>query len=91
MLEAGYTAVGEFHYLHHQPDGTAYADPAELSWAILEAREAGGIGLTHLPTLYLAGGFGGRPAAARATPLRATTSSASPRCSSACVGRRRSS
>jgi formimidoylglutamate deiminase len=61
MLEAGYTAVGEFHYLHHQPGGTPYADPAELSWAILDAREASGIGLTHLPVLYMAGGFGGRP------------------------------
>ena len=59
MLEAGYTAVGEFHYLHHQPDGRAYADPAELSWAILEAQRATGIGLTHLPVLYMAGGFGG--------------------------------
>jgi len=62
MLEAGYTALGEFHYLHHQADGRAYADPAELSWAILEAQRASGIGLTHLPSLYMAGGFGGRPA-----------------------------
>ena len=59
MLEAGYTAVGEFHYLHHQRDGRPYADPAELSWAILEAQRASGIGLTHLPVLYMAGGFGG--------------------------------
>jgi formimidoylglutamate deiminase len=64
MLEAGYTAVGEFHYLHHQPDGRPYADPAALSWAILEARAASGIGLTHLPVLYTAGGFGGRSAEA---------------------------
>ena len=70
MLEAGYTAVGEFHYLHHQVDGSAFADPAELSWAILEAQRASGIGLTHLPALYMAGGFGGaRPS--RAAPLRA--------------------
>jgi formimidoylglutamate deiminase len=60
MLEAGYTAVGEFHYLHHQADGRPYADPAELSWAILEAQRASGIGLTHLPVLFMAGGFGGR-------------------------------
>jgi formimidoylglutamate deiminase len=60
MLEAGYTAVGEFHYLHHQIDGRAFADPAEMSWAILEAQRASGIGLTHLPALYMAGGFGGR-------------------------------
>jgi formimidoylglutamate deiminase len=62
MLEAGYTAVGEFHYLHHQAGGRPYADPAELSWAILEAQQASGIGLTHLPVLYMAGGFGGRTA-----------------------------
>jgi formimidoylglutamate deiminase len=61
MLEAGYTAVGEFHYLHHAPDGRPYADPAALSWAILEARARSGIGLTHLPVLYMAGGFGGAP------------------------------
>jgi formimidoylglutamate deiminase len=61
MLEAGYTAVGEFHYLHHQPDGRAYDDPAELSRAILAAQRASGIGLTHLPVLYMAGGFGGAP------------------------------
>jgi formimidoylglutamate deiminase len=61
MLEAGYTAVGEFQYLHHQPDGRPYADPAELSWAILEAQQSSGIGLTHLPVLYMAGGFGGPP------------------------------
>ncbi len=59
MLEAGYTAVGEFHYLHHQADGSAYADPAELSQAILAAQRQAGIGLTHLPVLYQAGGFGG--------------------------------
>jgi formimidoylglutamate deiminase len=64
MLEAGYTAVGEFHYLHQQPDGRPYADPAELSLAILEAARASGIGLTLLPVLYVAGGFGGRPAEA---------------------------
>jgi formimidoylglutamate deiminase len=62
MLEAGYTAVGEFHYLHHHRGGRPYADPAELSWAILEAQRASGIGLTHLPVLYMAGGFGGVPA-----------------------------
>jgi formimidoylglutamate deiminase len=61
MLEAGYTAVGEFHYLHHRPDGGAYADPAELSRAILAAQRQAGIGLTHLPVLYMAGGFGGAP------------------------------
>lgn len=58
MLQAGYTAVAEFHYLHHQADGSPYDDPAELSWRILAAAEASGIGLTHLPVLYRYGGFG---------------------------------
>lgn len=60
MLEAGYTAVAEFHYLHHQPGGTPYADPAELSRRILSAADTAGIGLTHLPVLYRYGGFGGK-------------------------------
>lgn len=60
MLEAGYTAVAEFHYLHHQPDGRPYTDPAELSRRILAAADTAGIGLTHLPVLYRYGGFGGK-------------------------------
>ncbi|RMD64302.1 MAG: formimidoylglutamate deiminase [Alphaproteobacteria bacterium] len=61
MLKAGYTGVGEFHYLHHQPDGVPYADPAEMSQAIMAAADAAGIGLTHLPVFYEAGDFGGAP------------------------------
>ena len=60
MLEAGYTAVGEFQYLHHRPDGRPYADPAGMSLAILAAQAETGIGLTLLPVLYAAGGFGGK-------------------------------
>lgn len=60
MLRAGYTHVCEFHYLHHPPDGTAYADPAEMSKAIIEAAAETGIGLTLLPVLYMTGGFDGR-------------------------------
>lgn len=60
MLEAGFTAVAEFHYLHHQPGGAPYADPAELSWRILAAADTAGIGLTHLPVLYRHSGFGGQ-------------------------------
>lgn len=60
MLQAGYTAVAEFHYLHHQADGRPYDDAAELSWRILAAADASGIGLTHLPVLYRHGGFGER-------------------------------
>jgi formimidoylglutamate deiminase len=60
MLEAGYTQVCEFHYLHHRPDGAAYADPAAMSLALVEAARETGIGLTLLPALYMTGGFDGR-------------------------------
>ncbi len=63
MLEAGYAAVGEFHYLHHQKDGTAYAAPDELSQRIFAAAASAGIGLTHLPVLYVYGGAGEKPLA----------------------------
>lgn len=59
MLEAGYTRVGEFHYLHHAPDGRPYADPAEMSQRIFAATETTGIALTHLPVFYAHGGFSG--------------------------------
>ena len=65
MLKAGYTQVCEFHYLHHQPDGKPYADPAAMSLALIEAAREAGIGLTLLPTLYMAGGFDGRPLSER--------------------------
>jgi formimidoylglutamate deiminase len=61
MLKAGYTHVCEFHYLHHQPDGRPYADPARMSLALIEAAREAGIGLTLLPVLYMTGGFDGRP------------------------------
>lgn len=61
MLEAGYASVGEFHYLHHQPDGTPYADLGELSGRIAAAAATTGIGLTHLPVLYTYGGAGQTP------------------------------
>ncbi|MBL0164829.1 MAG: formimidoylglutamate deiminase [Xanthomonadales bacterium] len=60
MLKAGYTHVCEFHYLHHQPDGTPYADHAAMSLALIDAAHEAGIGLTLLPTLYMTGGFDGR-------------------------------
>jgi formimidoylglutamate deiminase len=63
MLEAGYAAVGEFHYVHHAPGGGSYANPAETSLRIIQAAAATGIGLTHLPVLYAAGGADGRPLA----------------------------
>ncbi len=62
MLEAGYTAVCEFHYLHHDRDGRAYADDATLAETLIDAAQEAGIGLTLLPVLYQSGGFGGQPA-----------------------------
>ena len=61
MLEAGYTAVCEFHYLHHDTDGRPYADDATLALALLRAAQRAGIGLTLLPVLYQTSGFGGLP------------------------------
>lgn len=60
MLEAGYTSVCEFHYLHHAPDGSAYADPAAMSRALIAAARETGIRMTLLPVLYMTGGFDGR-------------------------------
>jgi len=61
MLRAGYTAVCEFHYLHHDPAGHPYADPAEMSLRLLAAASRAGIGLTLLPVLYRHSGFGAQP------------------------------
>ncbi len=63
MLEAGFTALGEFHYLHHAPDGRPYDNPAETAERIAAAAAATGIGLTLLPVLYAHGNFGGAPPA----------------------------
>lgn len=60
MQEAGFAAVGEFHYLHHAPGGRPYADPAEMSARICAAAAQTGIGLTLLPVLYQVGGRDGR-------------------------------
>lgn len=60
MLKAGYTQVCEFHYLHHQPDGTPYASAQAMSLALIEAAREAGIALTLLPVLYMSGGFDGR-------------------------------
>ena len=61
MLEAGFTTVGEFHYLHNAPDGRHYADPAETGGRIAAAAAASGIGLALLPSFYAHGGCGGQP------------------------------
>ncbi|MDA3934329.1 MAG: formimidoylglutamate deiminase [Gammaproteobacteria bacterium] len=52
MLEAGFCAVGEFHYLHHQPNGHSYQHPAELAERVMAAAADSGIGLCMLPVLY---------------------------------------
>ncbi len=66
MLESGFTRVGEFHYLHHDRTGQAYADLAEMSAAIARAAAQTGIGLTLLPVYYAHSGFAGQaPAAAQ--------------------------
>lgn len=59
MLEAGFTRVGEFHYLHHDRDGAPYANAAEMAERIAAAASASGIGLTLLPTFYAHSTFGG--------------------------------
>jgi formiminoglutamate deiminase len=62
MLQAGFTRVGEFHYLHHDADGTPYADPGEMAARLAAAAAATGIRLTVLPVFYAHGGFGASPA-----------------------------
>src|ERR1700738_2361129 len=61
MLERGFTAVGEFHYLHHDVDGRPYANLGEMAERIAAARAQTQIGLTLLPSFYAYGGFGGAP------------------------------
>ncbi|MCB0968482.1 MAG: formimidoylglutamate deiminase [Ilumatobacter sp.] len=66
MAMAGVTCVGEFHYLHHRPDGTPYDDPNAMGRALLDAAADAGIRITLLDTAYLHGGLdadGHRPAA----------------------------
>ncbi len=64
MLEAGFTTVGEFHYLHHDIDGQPYTDLGEMAARITAASAETRMGLTLLPSFYAYGGFGGVPPAA---------------------------
>jgi len=57
LLRGGYTQVCEFHYLHHAPDGSRFADPLAMSRALVLAAQDTGIGLTLLPVLYERAGF----------------------------------
>lgn len=56
MVLAGFTSVGEFHYLHHGPDGRPYSYPNAMSNALTRAAEDAGLRITLLDTLYLSGG-----------------------------------
>ncbi len=62
MIRSGYTSVGEFHYVHHAPDGTPYDTLTELSDRAIAAARQVGLAITHLPVLYAYGGFGGQAA-----------------------------
>jgi formimidoylglutamate deiminase len=61
LLKQGFTSLVEFHYLHNQPGGTAYSNPAEMALATIEAAKLSGIGFTLIPTLYMTAGFDGAP------------------------------
>lgn len=63
MLEGGFTAVAEFHYLHHAPEGSPYADIAEMASRLAAAARETGIELLLLPVFYAHSGFGGKPPA----------------------------
>ena len=59
MAAAGYGAVGEFHYVHHRPDGTPYEDPNAMAIAVAEAAVAAGLRIVLLPAAYHRNGWGG--------------------------------
>jgi len=59
MAGAGYGAVGEFHYVHHQPDGTPYEEPNALAIAVAEAARAAGLAIVLLPAAYHRAGWDG--------------------------------
>ena len=59
MAKAGYASVAEFHYVHNDPHGKPYTDPAELAKRVVAAAATAGLGLTLLPVFYAHGGFGG--------------------------------
>lgn len=61
MALAGVTAVGEFHYVHHAPGGTPYADPNAMGEALIAAADEAGIRITLLDTAYVSAGFGQPP------------------------------
>ncbi len=73
MLKAGYTQVGEFHYLHHDIGGKHYGEQGEMSNQMISAADKSGMGLTLLPVLYSHSGFGGQaPNAGQARFIHST-------------------
>jgi formimidoylglutamate deiminase len=69
LLRGGYTHVCEFHYLRRDRDGSDYADPLAMSWALADAAADAGIGLTILPVLYERAGFAADGPARRTAPV----------------------
>jgi formiminoglutamate deiminase len=61
MVEAGITTVGEFHYIHHRPDGTPYDDPNAFGHALINAATQTGIRMTLIDTAYLTSDVTGKP------------------------------
>ncbi|MBV9001558.1 MAG: formimidoylglutamate deiminase [Solirubrobacterales bacterium] len=59
MVGAGYGVVGEFHYVHHQPNGTPYPEPNEMALAVAEAAAEAGLPIVLLPAAYHRGGWDG--------------------------------
>ena len=96
MAAAGYGAVGEFHYVHHQPDGTPYDDPNAMAIAVAEAARAAGLAIVLLPAAYHRAGWDGgdlppSPGQRRfCDPTWTPTSSASTRCAPGPTGARAS-
>ncbi len=61
LVRHGYTHVCEFHYLHHDKDGSPYDNPGEMGERLISAAETSGINITLLPVFYQKGGFGKDP------------------------------
>jgi formiminoglutamate deiminase len=81
MALAGITAVGEFHYVHHAPGGTPYADPNAMGEALIAAAAEAGIRITLLDTAYLSAGFGQPPTAPQLRFSDGTADAWAERCS----------
>ncbi|MBA3311237.1 MAG: amidohydrolase family protein, partial [Nocardioidaceae bacterium] len=62
MALAGITAVGEFHYLHHDRKGVAYDDPNAMGAAVIAAGVDAGLRVCLLDACYVSAGFGAEPA-----------------------------